>query len=229
MAILKKFLFCLPVILLLYSGTVRSQSQESVMTEVSYPFLNRLVDTAKKYYPKMRTFDHRVNIANGNIKKAKLSWFDLFTFSYLYSPSNSTTLVNPSFLNGYQFGIFFNISSFFVKPQNIRQARDELAITQLEREEYHLNLEAEVRMRYFKYVQELTLLKVMSQALVDADNAMKQVRHKFEKSEETFDNYNKSLLVYADRRQAVVIAEGAVLIAKSSLEELICRKLEEIN
>ncbi|NCI45549.1 TolC family protein [Sediminibacterium soli] len=207
------------------------QAQESVNVndEVSYPFLGKLIDTARKYYPKMRSFDHRINIANSNITKARLSWFDIFTFSYLYSPNNSTTLVNPSLFNGYQLGMFVNIGSLITKPHNIRQAREQLAISKLDKEEYNLNIEAEVKMRYFRYVKELTMLKAMSQGLVDAENAMKQLRYKFEKSETTFEEYSRSLLVYADRRQSVIESQGALLVAKSSLEELVVKKLEDIK
>jgi outer membrane protein TolC len=137
--------------------------------------------------------------------------------------------VNPSLFNGYQLGLYVNIGSLISKPQNVKQAREQLAINQLEKEEYDLNIEAEVRMRYFRYVKEVTMLKAMSQGLVDAENAMKQIRYKFEKSEASFDDYSKALLAYADRKQSVIESQGALLVAKSSLEELTVKKLEYIK
>jgi outer membrane protein TolC len=224
-----KRLFTGAILLLVLQARLYAQENVSVNDEVSYEYLNRLIDTAKKYYPKMRSFDHRINIAKTNIAKARLSWFDIFTFSYLYSPNNSTTLVNPSLFNGYQLGLYVNIGALVSKPQNVKQAREQLAINQLEKEEYNLNIEAEVRMRYFRYVKEVTMLKAMSQGLVDAENAMKQIRYKFEKSEATFDDYSKALLAYADRKQSVIESQGALLVAKSSLEELTVKKLEYIK
>lgn len=177
----------------------------------------------------MQTFDHRIKIANSNIRRAQNSWFDMFTFAYQYSPNNSTTLVNPSILNGYQLGLYVNLGSMFIKPQAIKQAKEELAITKLEKQEYHLNLENEVKVRYFTYIKQLTMLKSMTQGLIDAENAMKQVKYRFEKSEDNFENYSKSMLTYSDRKQLVIEAEGALLIAKSNLEELLCKKLEDIR
>lgn len=224
-----KRLFAGAILLLALQASLYAQENVSVNDEVSYEYLNKLIDTAKKYYPKMRSFDHRINIAKTNIAKARLSWFDIFTFSYLYSPNNSTTLVNPSLFNGYQLGLYVNIGALVSKPQNVKQAREQLAINQLEKEEYNLNIEAEVRMRYFRYVKEVTMLKAMSQGLVDAENAMKQIRYKFEKSEASFDDYSKALLAYADRKQSVIESQGALLVAKSSLEELTVKKLEYIK
>ena len=200
-----------------------------MIPDVSPEYLQRLVDTAKKYFPRMETFDHRANIARENIKKAKLSWFELFTFSYLYSPNNSSTLVNPSTLNGYQFGIFFNISSILIKPHSVKQAREELAISKLDKLEYGRNLEAEVKARYYRYVQAQVVLRIRKQAAIDAENILKQIQHKFEKSEDSFENFNKFSIAYADRRQAAIESEGSLLIAKSNLEEMLGKKIEEIN
>ncbi|SKA17086.1 TolC family protein [Sediminibacterium ginsengisoli] len=217
-------------ILVLNFSILKAQvQQESVMNEISYPFLNKLIDTARKYYPKVQSYTHRLNIADINIRKAKLSWFDLFNFTFLYSPNNSTTLVNPSFLNGYQVGLYFNVASLFTKSKNVKQAQEEKAIAKLEQEQYLLNLDLEVKTRYFRYITEQTKLKMMTAATVDAENSVKNLRIKFERSEDTFENYSRALLVYADRRQSTIEAEGAVLIARSALEELICKKLEAIN
>lgn len=216
------------VCFLLFLG-LNTRAQEGLNEEVSYEYLGKLIDTAKKYYPRMKTYDHRINIAKSDIKKSKLAWYDIFSFSYLHSPNNSTTLVNPSLFNGYQLGLYINFGAILTKPQAVKQAKEQLAISELEKQEYHLNIEAEVRMRYFRYVSELAVLKAMNVALVDAENAMKQVRYKFEKSETTFEEYSRALLVHTDRKQSVLERQGALLEAKSSLEELTVKKLEEIK
>ena len=224
--------FCkqMKFILLLFSLMfLKAGAQESMMPEVSNVFLNKLIDTAKKYHPRVRTFDHRIIIANDNIKKAQLTWFDLFTFSFLYSPNNSTTLVNPSILTGYQVGIYFNFSNLLLKPHLVKQAKEELAITKLQKEENDLSLVAEVKARYYRFVLQQTLIKIRSLSVVDAEVIMKQLKYRFEKGEESFDNYNKVLVNYGDKRQAVIQTEAELLIAKSNLEELLGKKLEDIN
>jgi outer membrane protein TolC len=220
--------YCL-FIFLLIGFSFSSRAQESMIPEVSQEYIQKLVDTARKYHPRLQVFDHRAIIATENIKKARLSLLDFFTFSYVYSPNNSTTLVNPSVLNGYQFGIFFNISALFVRPHNIKQAKEELVISKLDKSEYARNLEAEVKARYFRYLQAQVVLRVRKQAVIDAENILKQIQHKFEKSEDSFENFNKFSVAYADRRQSAIESEGTMLIAKSYLEELLGKKIEDIN
>ena len=216
-------------IVISFTASAQSAGTTSMMPDVSYPTLQKLIDTAIKYYPRIKAFDHRVGAATINVKKAKLGWFDLFTFSFLYSPNNSTTLVNPSILNGYQIGVFFNVGSLLQKPVLIKQAKEELSVSQYERDEYYINLATLVRQRYFIYIQQLTILKIRLQAEGDAESNMEMIKHKFEKGEMTLDDYNKGLVNLADRTQSKIESEGALLVAKSSLEELVGKKLEEIN
>ena len=73
------------------------------------------------------------------------------------------------------------------------------------------------------------MIKIRSLSVVDAEVIMKQLKYRFEKGEESFDNYNKVLVNYGDKRQAVIQTEAELLIAKSNLEELLGKKLEDIN
>ena len=203
-------------------------SQESLMKDIDTIYLRKLIDTAKAYYPKVKTFDHSLVIAQENIKKAKASWFDLITFSYSYSPSNTTTIINPT-LSGSQVGLFFNIGNLLIKPHNIKQAKEQLAIVQLNKEEYDLNIEAEVKARYYRYIQQMGVLKVQQESALDLEALVKQTKYKFEKGEEKIENYSKIIVQYNEQRQIILTVEAAVLTAKSSLEELICKKLELIK
>jgi len=205
-----------------------AQAQESMMTEVNYTFLQKLVDTAKAYYPKKKTYDHRVTIAQDNLKRTKLSWYDLLTFSLSYSPTNATTLTSPT-LSGYQVGVYFNLAALLQKPYLIKQAKEEIAIAKLDQDAYNLNIEAEIKSRYFKYVQFLTVLRLQTQALTDAEGIMKQSKYRFEKGEETFENYSKAMMAYTDYRRNIIATETDILVAKSNLEELLGKKLEDIH
>ncbi|MBC7651357.1 MAG: TolC family protein [Deinococcales bacterium] len=203
-------------------------SQESLMKDIDTTYLRKLIDTAKTYYPKVKSFNHSLVIAEENIKKAKVSWFDLITFSYSYSPSNTTTIVNPT-LSGSQVGLYFNVGNLLIKPHNIKQAKEEFAIVQLNKEAYILNIEAEVKARYYRYVQQVNVLKVQQESALDLETLVKQAKYKFEKGEEKLENYSQIIVQYNEQRQIILTIEGAVLTAKSSLEELICKKLELIR
>ena len=206
-----------------------SKAQESILTEISFKYLDLLIATAKTNYPRTKINGQRINIAETNVKKAKLSWFDVFSFSYLFSPTNTTTIINPSFLNGYQVGMYVNIGAVLQKPSAVRLAKSELEIARFEKEEYELNIEANVKQRYYLYVQSLAMLKLKASSATDAESSMKQIKYRFEKGEETFQNYNNVSMSYTEHLQSKIEAESSFLIAKSNLEELLGKKLEEIK
>ncbi|MFL9481439.1 TolC family protein [Chitinophagaceae bacterium LWZ2-11] len=220
----KYLLLCLFI-----SLSFMAKAQESMLPDVSYAYLDKLIATAKENYPKVKAMERRVKIAQNNVSKAKMSWFDIVSFTYLYSPNNSTTLTNPSLLNGYQFGLFFSLGSLFQKPSLVRNAKQDFEIAKLDKQEYNLNIEAEVKSRYFTYIGQKTLVRMQSRAALDAESVMKEMKYKFEKGEAGLDNYNTSLIALSQIQQRVIEAESAVLIAKSKLEEIVGKKLEEIN
>jgi outer membrane protein TolC len=174
-------------------------------------------------------YETRVNVAENGIKKAKLSYFDIFSLSYLYSPNNNTATISPSFLSGYQFGFFANIGSILQKPNLIKQAKGEYTAAQFDKQAYDLNMEAEVKKRYFTYIQKVVSLRIRSGSLLDVESMLVNVKHRFEKGEESLENYNKMLVMQSDHLQNIINAESEMLIAKSSLEELLGQKLETIK
>ena len=203
-------------------------AQESMIPNVSYTFLEKLIIAAKTNYPRYKSFEKKVEVAQLNVEKAKLDWFNLFTFSYVYSPSNATTIITPS-LNGYQVAISTPLGAVFQKPNQVKNARRQLEVEETNRDEYDLNITALVKQKYFTYVQQLTVLNWRIKALEDAESTMKNIKYKFEKGEDTYDNYSRILALYTSAVQSKIESEGAFLIAKSSLEEIVVIKLEDIR
>ncbi|MDP1842647.1 MAG: TolC family protein [Sediminibacterium sp.] len=222
--VLKGFL----LILLLTAGKVELRAQESMLPELSYPYLEKLIFAAKQNYPRMKANQHRVSIAELNLRRTKMSWLDFFTLSAFYSPSTSVTLTNAT-LTGVQVGLFINFAQIIQKPTAIKLGKEEVTLARLQYDEYALTIEAQVKDRYFRYIQQLTTLRMRTQTALDADLVFKQVKYKFERGEDTFENYSKAMTQNADMKQRVIDSEGQILIAKSSLEELVGKKLEEIK
>ncbi len=210
------------------AGFSQGTRQESMVPDVDYAYLQRLIDTAKFYYPKMQTFDHRIKAAQANVNKARMGWLDPLVFNYFRSPQNSTTLVNPT-LNGYQMGLYLNIGSVFARPFWIKNAKEQVEIERMEQKTYFLSIEAEVRTRYYVYLQKQAILRLRTQSVIDAEGVAKQLRNQFERGETTIEIYNKSLLIVADQVQIKIDAEAGVFIAKTALEELLGKRLEEIQ
>ncbi|GEO10778.1 TolC family protein [Segetibacter aerophilus] len=200
-----------------------------MLNEISYPYLDTLIRISKGYYARMKVFEAQINIAELNVKKSKASLLDVINLNYLYSPKNTTTLINPSLLNGYQVGVGINIGTLLQKPTQVKIAKKELEITWLQKDEYSYLLEATVKERYFKYIQSLSTLKLIAQSEIDVQSVLVSVRNKFQKGEETFGNYSAALVAYTNQNQAKVAAEAEVFIAKARLEELIGNTLESVK
>ena len=86
-----------------------------------------------------------------------------------------------------------------------------------------------MKKRYFTYVQKVASLRLRSGSLQDVESLLVIIKHRYEKGEESLENYNKILIMQSDNLQTIINAESELLIAKSNLEELLGQKLEDIK
>ena len=207
-------------------------AQATIIPELSNINLQRLIDSAVANYPRVRYFQNRVNVASTNISKTRASWLDALTVSYVYQPGTATVNpVNPTstYFKGLQAGVFLNVGTLVAKPWLIKQAKQEMMVIQSEQEEYIVTLTAEVKRRFYMYVQRIGELKLQIRASEDTEAQLKDVKYKFEKGEETLASYNNILVAYSNQLKNKIDAEAAFLIAKCHLEELLGKKLEDIR
>ncbi|MCE7066077.1 TolC family protein [Dyadobacter sp. CY326] len=217
--------FLIPLFFILHT----THAQESLSKDVDYAYLEKLIAITRANYPKIKMYEDRVIVAEYAIKKARLSYFDIFNFSYLYSPNNNTATISPTLLSGYQLGFFVNIGAILQKPSLVKQARGELALVQHDKESFDLNMVSEVKKRYFTLIQKRAVYKVRSNAALDVESMVSNVRKRFEMGQESLEKYNQVLVMQTDHYQNLLNAESEVLISKSSLEELLGQKLEDIK
>lgn len=206
-----------------------ARAQETMLTEVSYTYLDTLIKIAKLNYPKIKVFDKKVTIAEKNVGRTRVSWLDAINVSYLYNPNNTFNIATPTFFSGFQTGITLNVGFLLQRSYLIKIAKNELDISRYEREEYNLNIEALVKERYFLYIQHQTILKARMQNAQDAESILKAARYRFEKGEETLQNFNIALMALSTQNQGKIEAEAQLLIAKAYLEEIIGKKLENMQ
>jgi outer membrane protein TolC len=230
-----KFIYFFLVVLLLSVNCSHAQeadSLESMIPNVNYNYLDKLIATAKMNYPKMKVNETLADVGKLNLQKAKMDWLSIFTFTYLYSPAGTASLLtssNPYLLNGYQVGFGISLGAVVERPTIIRTARDQYKIAQLNLDEYNLNIEATVKQRYYTYIQQQVELHWRIKNMQGAESILKEVKFKFEKGLEVFDTYNRAQTAYSAVVQAKIENESAYLSAKSSLEEILGAKLESIK
>jgi outer membrane protein TolC len=204
-------------------------AQETMFQDLSYPYLEKLIAAAKQNYPKVKAMDHEVNIAKGTFHQSSFGWLEAFSASYIYNPQGYLNLTNPTLQRGYQLVATVNLGMLFERPYIVHNAREAVVVAEQQKAEYSLALEAQVKRAYFAYIEAQTELRGRVNAVLDATNAVKQLKHTFEKGETTFQIYNEALTNQYNQNAYRLQAELAVFTAKTNLEELIGDKLESIK
>jgi outer membrane protein TolC len=216
------------IIWLCLTITVSGSTQESMIPELSYPFLEKLVLLAKQNYPRVKALRAKNTIAELNVKRAKMSWYDFIAVSAFYSPNTSVQLTNTT-LTGVQIGIFVSVGNLLTRGPAVKQAREELAVSKYTADEFDLTIEKDVKERYFRYMQQLTILKLQSQSTLDQESILKQMKYRFERGEENYETYSRALISTTEFRMRLIDVEAYILQAKAGLEELIGKKLEDVR
>jgi outer membrane protein TolC len=224
-----KIFFLIFFFLMMANSFTKLRAQDSMMPEVSGSYLNKLIDEAKRNYTIVKINEKRINLANINIQKANVSWFDIFSITLNYSPTGGTSSLNQPALSGFQIGLYINIGNLLHKPYLIKSSKEELEIAKLVKQESLIILEGEVKARYIKFVQTSVLLRVESKISLESESVVNEAKIKFEKGEVTFETFTRALIYGSDSRKKVIDSEANLLIAKASLETITGRKLSEIK
>jgi outer membrane protein TolC len=224
-----KMFVSIAIILIIANSFTKLNAQETMMPEVSGTYLNKLIDIAKNNYVIVKINQKKIDLANINIQKANVSWFDIFSVTLNYSPTGGSTSLNQPTLSGFQIGLYINIGNLLQKPYLVKTSKEELEVAKLGKQEAINILEGEVKARYIKFVQTSVLLRVESKIAIEAESVVKEARYKFEKGEVTFETFTRALIYESDGRKKVIDAEANLLIAKASLETIVGKKLSEIK
>ena len=224
----RKIQLLLLLFALFFAGKACAQ-EDSFIQDVSYPYLQKLIDTAKKYYPEVKIKATQKEIAATSYHQSQLSWFDIITPSYLYNPDRSTNLITPTAFNSYQLAVTVNIGTLISKPFIIKNARQAVKVAKLQQDEYNLTIEAQVKHLYFAYLEAQGELRLRSRAILEAQANVNQLKYKFEKNEVTPSEYNAALTTYYAKGAYKIQGELNVFNAKVDLEEYLGKKLEDIK
>ncbi|QQL51240.1 TolC family protein [Mucilaginibacter ginkgonis] len=205
------------------------KAQESIVPDISYAYIDKLVATAQKNYPEVQARTYQTTIAKSGIGKAQVGYLEALNLSYYYRPNTSVDIVNPNLFNGYQIGINLNVGTILERPFAVKEARAQYKVAQLAETQISLNLTERVKEKYFAYLEQRAQLKIRTQSFTDAQTLVKQLRYKFEKGESTLDDYQRAVLNTTEQNQSLVHAETGVFTTKAALEELLGVKLESIK
>lgn len=226
---LNKILYLLLAIVCFSMIGKQAKAQESMIPDISYLFLEKLIATANENYPIIRQNKIKEEIAALQVTHQKLDWLTPFNVSYVSTPNNTINFIDPSYFSGYQFGININIGGILQKPNNVKTVKKNLEFSKELTAQFDNNLVLEVKKRYFTYIQQLNNVKLYSKSLQDSEGLLKDLKARYERGEVTFQNYSEGLISYSTISQSKIESEAGLLIAKASIEELTVTKLEDIK
>lgn len=206
-------------------------AQSSIIEDINYNLLEKYIQSAKENYPRKKIFEANEEKAKTGVPIANMSYFDILNASYIYRPNDQAALnpLNPYTVNGFQFGVNVNIGALLQKPFMVKKAKAEYKVAKLENDEYDLILANEVKRRYYEYLQQQAALKVKTQASQDNRSVAENLKYKFAKGEVTIDIFNQSRINAASADSDKLLTEVAYFRAKDALEEIIGKKLTEIQ
>ena len=216
---------------LIISGIVSTYGQQSIVSQINYNQLEKYIQSAKDNYPRRQIMALNTEVAAADVPAAKVSLLDIFNASYIYRPNGAVAINagNPFLVNGFQFGVNMSLGSFLQKPYQIKQAKSEHKIAQLEQQEYDVILANEVKNRYYEYILQLNELKLKTQSAQDNKTVSDDMRYKFEKGEISLQAYNSSRISASGADSSRIQSEIEFLKAKDALEDIIGKKLEQIK
>ena len=216
---------------LIISGIVPTYGQQSIVSQINYNQLEIYIQSAKDNYPRRQIMALNTEVAAADVPAAKVSLLDIFNASYFYRPDGAIAINagNPLLVNGFQFGVNMSLGSFLQKPFQIKQAKSEHKIAQLEQQEYDVILANEVKNRYYEYILQLNELKLKTQSAQDNKTVSDDMRYKFEKGEITLQAYNSSRISASGADSSRIQAEIEFLKAKNALEDIIGKKLDQVK
>jgi len=226
------------ILLMLFITSLQGFSQESMMSDIDDPFLNKCVNLAMVNYPKRKVSDATVEKSKAQVAAATMSLFDILNAGYFYSPQRNQGLIyipggaggtNNVVLSGFQFGVTVNLGNFLAKPANIKAAKADYKIAMAQSDDYKIELRNLVKSSYYDFIAAKKQLEIKSLAAKDFKSILTNAQTQFQNGTITLDIYTaaKSSSVSADVE--VLEAEVAYLKSKNVLESIIGTSIENVK
>ncbi len=217
------------ILLILFAIKTNSQSgiQNQFGNDSTKAKLERCIELALEFYPDHKVYELYLKTAEEELSQTKMSWLNSFTLNWRYYPASEDE-TRSSLLPSLGVGLSVNIGSILATPSKVTEAEQSVKIAENSIASKRNYLIAEVKRRFFRYLQNLEMLGVHSQSLDNAEMMYELITHKYENGEVGLEEYTKYSGLFQDARENFVKSRGDYMWAKSSLEELIGYEAEAL-
>jgi outer membrane protein TolC len=203
------------------TGAVRETSKEIDIRE-------RLIQLAMQN-PNYEIADHKVLIADYQLKKSKGSWLSSITGTYNINQFNlEGTNTNNNFFPRYNFGLTLPFDIFTRTGTDIKIAKENLSIAQAEKTGRYREIRTKVITKYEDYLMYQQKLELQSQITQDEHTAFLTVEKGFGEGALKQEDYRKAFKTYADEQNKMFDLQRNFNVIKAELQELIGITMEEV-
>jgi outer membrane protein TolC len=216
---------------LAYSQFADMSDEELSKIPYDTAYINKLYNIVLEKNPSNRIYESKVKVASDEVYIQKWSWLNFLGVSFTYYPGfiNQVQDNNNNIDYRVGLGISLNIGSIFKVPKTISQSKERLKIEEYSLEGQKNYLKAETIRKLATFIASLKIMKIKSQSANDAFETSYLSKIRFDKGEETLDNYNKNLSALTNSLIEKAKGEAEYISAKASFEEFLGTKLEEIK
>jgi len=179
--------------------------------------------------PNYEVVDRNVSKSYYELKKAKGSWFDIFSAqsnvnSITITPNNPNALLYPK----WNVGVAVPFNYFFDKSNSVKIAKENYMISEAQRTEMARRVRAEVLTRYENYLMYKSILDLQIRVSQDAYTLYISKEKDYQDGIILQEDYNKAYSSWAEQQRGKIEAENKYKVAKISLEELIGVPIEQV-
>jgi outer membrane protein TolC len=248
---MKKLITCLPFPVLgicfwlagtlAYGQAVNYNKIVVPLDSLPHEIEERLVQLAWQNYPKNRSLQLSYEKAQTNVKFQRRSYLDNLNFNYTYNVQRQNANqqrdaqgnIVPQYVNvvlpRLSFGLNLNLSSIFNRPLKVDMAKRELEMVDQSILQQKLFIRSQVLQLYQTYTLQLEVVKTLTTAAEDSYTLSVINKKNFENGILTADEYIRSINNHMQLVERQKTSELNMLIARTSLEEIIGVKLEEVE
>ncbi len=220
---------------MLASGLAVSQAQisDSYATRKKLDSLiyndvrEKLVDLAMQH-PEVAINEAQMSIAENNLKRAKMSWANVFFAQFNLNEFTINGSPNAAFWPKYNFGINMPFDVVSRTKAEIKNARENIDITTAMREDTYRKLRAEVLSRFEDYLFHREMYEMSSVVVDEAYTSFLSMQEKYKIGDVSDIDYSITFRQFNDAKMRQREKERDMNVSKLDVERLIGVKLEEV-
>jgi outer membrane protein TolC len=216
--------------------SVQAQSKEKANLPVTtpdtvntLPIREYLVQLAMQN-PDLEIADSRIAIAEYELKKAKTKALNNIAISgnlneFTVKGSNAGT---NQFFPRYNIGATLPLDLFFTRSNEIKIAKENIHITQAEKNARYREIRSMVLIAYEDYLMHKEMLEFQSQITQDAYTSFLKSEKDFSDAIIPQEEYNKAFKSYSDEQTKKITLGRNLSVSKLELERMIGKPLDEV-